>query len=77
MTAFRVRHKPQILSWTKRPLDSGLPMADEFNALVQLLPETDHAAAEVTDDILQAMNERLDRYLGNDGWQRQPASFQR
>jgi hypothetical protein len=56
-----------VVSWTRRRLDAGLPIPDDFNALPQVVNDN-FASAVVTDNMLRELNERLDRFLTDKGW---------
>jgi hypothetical protein len=60
-----------VVAWTKRRLDSGTPLPDAFEPLRDLFAEN-YVTAVVTESLLRDLNERLDRYLTNNGWTSAP-----
>jgi hypothetical protein len=56
-----------VVAWTKRRLDSGLGLPEDFEPLRDLFTEN-YVTAVVTESLLRDMKERLDRYLTDNGW---------
>jgi hypothetical protein len=56
-----------VVAWTRRRLDSGLGLPEDFEPLRDLFTEN-YVTAVVTESLLRDTNERLDRYLTDTGW---------